>query len=709
MAAVAIGVVFAIAGAAFADTITSDGDTVTAGNNTTVSLGTVSPGATLHPTVRFFLNCASSKHADQGQTVTLAFSAGGSSASGGSVSATGGSVGPVPSSWPDDTTGASNCGSATSLSSGTLGSDSTVTIGAPTAPGSYTYIVAYTASLAPAGTNDPASVAGSVPSVTYTLTVPAPSDTTPPSISYVLNPASPDGSGGWYKSDVTLTWTVTDNESSLVKTGCVDQNITADQASTDYSCSATSAGGSTGPVTVSIKRDASAPSVSGSPHSAPDGDNGWYKSNVTIDWTCSDNGPSGLAVADTCTSTTTITSEGADLTDSLGPIHDNAGNATTGVSSPAVSIDKTDPSISVSHTADGSNDWNVTAPVSLTITASDGGGSGLAAKPTCTDGAASLAVSGTSSPYGASVSGQGTHNISCSVSDAAGNSNSDTDTVMIDTVAPSVSGSPTTSANGAGWYKTNVTIHWTCSDATSHLAGSCPSDSTISSEGTGLTASSGAVLDNAGNSTTATSSPAVSIDKTAPGLNWSGGPADGSSYYFGSVPAAPTCTATDSGSGPNGCSVTGYSTLVGNHTLTATAHDVAGNETQETRSYTVQAWTLNGFYQPVDMSTTTTTIWNTVKNGSTVPFKFEIFSGSTELTNTSAVTGFSADTQTCPNGNVTTDEIEVTATGGTSLRYDTTAGQYVYNWQTPKKQGNCYKVTMTTQDGSTLSALFILK
>jgi hypothetical protein len=92
---------------------------------------------------------------------------------------------------------------------------------------------------------------------------PPPSDTTPPEISYVLDPASPDGVNGWYKSNVTLTWTVTEDESpdSLVKTGCVDQDITADQPATTYSCSATSDGGSAGPVTASIKRDATVPTL----------------------------------------------------------------------------------------------------------------------------------------------------------------------------------------------------------------------------------------------------------------------------------------------------------------------------------------------------------------------------------------------------------------------------------------------------------------
>jgi hypothetical protein len=52
---------------------------------------------------------------------------------------------------------------------------------------------------------------------------------------------------------------------------------------------------------------------------------------------------------------------------------------------------------------------------------------------------------------------------------------------------------------------------------------------------------------------------------------------------------------------------------------------------------------------------------------------------------------------------------EFSATGGTSLRYDTTGGQFIFNWQTPKKAGICYMVTMTTQDGSGLSAYFKAK
>ena len=151
---------------------------------------------------------------------------------------------------------------------------------------------------------------------------------------------------------------------------------------------------------------------------------------------------------------------------------------------------------------------------------------------------------------------------------------------------------------------------------------------------------------------------------------------------------------------------------VGTYTISAVLNPagVHGNYaiTYNTATFSIQAWTLKGFYQPVDMSTISTLIYNTVKNGSTVPLKFEIFAGSTELTNTSSVKSLT-NAQTSCDANALTDDIETTATGGTVLRYDTTDGQFIYNWKTPNTAGKCYRVTMTTLDGSSLAAYFKLK
>lgn len=163
-------------------------------------------------------------------------------------------------------------------------------------------------------------------------------------------------------------------------------------------------------------------------------------------------------------------------------------------------------------------------------------------------------------------------------------------------------------------------------------------------------------------------------------------------------------------SGLAGCAVTGYSSEVGGHALTATATDNAGNPSPSTRTYTVLAWTMKGYYQPVDMPVVGgPNVWNTVKAGSTVPLKFEIFSGATELTDVAAVSGFSVRQVGCTDTTYV-DEIELTTTGGTVLRYDSTGGQFIQNWQTPKKAGNCYSVTTSAQDNtSSITAWFKLK
>lgn len=197
-------------------------------------------------------------------------------------------------------------------------------------------------------------------------------------------------------------------------------------------------------------------------------------------------------------------------------------------------------------------------------------------------------------------------------------------------------------------------------------------------------------------------------DTTPPVIEWSANsPQDGQTFTFGSLGSLrPSCTATDAGDGIDSpsCLVSGYSLEVGTHVLTASAKDKAGNETTQTRSYTVNPWTLKGFYQPVDMNGT----WNTVKGGATVPLKFEVFAGPTVLTDTGVVTSFAATKINCTTAQE--DAIESLATsGGTSLRYDTTASQFIQNWQTPKSPGSCYEVTMTTNDGSSLRATFKLK
>jgi hypothetical protein len=96
----------------------------------------------------------------------------------------------------------------------------------------------------------------------FTLHVTAPSaptDTTAPQIT--PNITGTLGNNGWYVSNVSLSWTVVDNESAITsQSGCDTVNIVADQAATTYTCEATSSGG-TASQSVTIKRDATAPTL----------------------------------------------------------------------------------------------------------------------------------------------------------------------------------------------------------------------------------------------------------------------------------------------------------------------------------------------------------------------------------------------------------------------------------------------------------------
>ena len=134
------------------------------------------------------------------------------------------------------------------------------------------------------------------------------------------------------------------------------------------------------------------------------------------------------------------------------------------------------------------------------------------------------------------------------------------------------------------------------------------------------------------------------------------------------------------------------------------------NITYNTANFTIAAWYLTGFYQPVSMSNSPI-VWNTIKGGSTVPLKFNVYEmmNGTERKNVADIYGFSVNQVQCASGIEDPVDVAFTTTGGTSLRYDTTDGQFIQNWKTPNGGGKCYKVTMTTVDMSKLEAYFKTK
>lgn len=314
--------------------------------------------------------------------------------------------------------------------------------------------------------------------------------------------------------------------------------------------------------------------------------------------------------------------------------------------------------------------------------------------------------------------GLGAVTVTCTYTDDGGETTTATAGYTVqDTGAPVIADlGPTAAPDGAnGWYISAVTNQFRATDAGAGFETDTPKllteDLTVSSgsaEGEAVTISSGPVTDVAGNTAEPIDSQAFKIDLSDPtDVTFLGDIAEGDSFPWGDTPTEPTCDATDAVSGLAGCVVTGYSTEVGTHTMTATATDHAGRTATGTLTYTVDPWRHDGFYRPVDMLKL-----NTVKAGSTVPLKFNVYKGDAPVTD-AAVLGatFTAKKLAACDGDIATDAVEeFTTSGGTTLRYDADAQQWVQNWATPRGgKGSCYLVTVTTADGTATSARFQLK
>jgi hypothetical protein len=74
------------------------------------------------------------------------------------------------------------------------------------------------------------------------------------------------GNNGWYRSAVTVNWSVSDSESGIASsTGCAPTNLTADTAGVTITYSATNGVGLSASVPITIKLDKTLPVISGMP------------------------------------------------------------------------------------------------------------------------------------------------------------------------------------------------------------------------------------------------------------------------------------------------------------------------------------------------------------------------------------------------------------------------------------------------------------
>jgi hypothetical protein len=223
----------------------------------------------------------------------------------------------------------------------------------------------------------------------WTLHVLAPPDSTPPVIT--PNVSGTLGNNGWYTSDVTVSWSVVDNESAISSSsGCDPTTINTDTAGTTLTCTATSVGG-TSSQSVTIKRDAHEPSLS-----CPSGPSGWQANDVTLTCAATDVGPSGLASTSDASFALSTTvgagNENASAQTGSKTVYDNAGNPAS-IGPFSFMVDRKAPSITC-PTPD--RQFTVQqSPANVVGSASDGG-SGLAtsANPSAAADTSSITVNG---------------------------------------------------------------------------------------------------------------------------------------------------------------------------------------------------------------------------------------------------------------------------------------------------------------------------
>ncbi|MDH2444366.1 PxKF domain-containing protein [Amnibacterium sp. CER49] len=324
-------------------------------------------------------------------------------------------------------------------------------------------------------------------------------DKTAPTLTGV--PATQPNANGWYNSDVTVKWQGDDGLSGIdSSTQPADTTVTGE----GDSLTATSApiqdkaGNASAPGLYGLRIDRTAPSISGGATSDPNS-NHWYSAPVTVHFTCAD----ALSGVQTCADSTTL-SEGKAQSVS-GSASDKAGNTASAKVS-GINVDMTKPVAGyLLSEAPNAAGW-YHGDVVVTWTGDD---TLSGVDPSSIQAPTTITASGTDVGTGP-----------VTVKDLAGNE-SDAVAVQhlkIDRLAPTISGAPTTKPNSAGWYRSSVKMHYSCTDDLSGVA-SCPADQVLSSDAANQSITSDTATDAAGNVTAGGYTISdISIDSTKPTL-----------------------------------------------------------------------------------------------------------------------------------------------------------------------------------------------
>ncbi|HET6755542.1 MAG TPA: hypothetical protein VFH23_16505, partial [Jiangellaceae bacterium] len=317
-----------------------------------------------------------------------------------------------------------------------------------------------------------------------------PGDPTPPVV--IPEITGTLGSQGWYVTNVTVRWRITDPESEIMETqGCDIRTLAADTPGTTLTCKAITDVAET-TVSSTLKVDKTAPTLVPDPDPDPNAA-GWHRQPLTIRFPGTDT-MSGIA---TCTADRPHSTGETAGTPINGFCTDRAGNRTDRTYN--LKYDTTAPALVPDPVPDPNPAGWHRQPVTITFPGTDTV-SGIAS---CTADHIHTVGDTTGTP------------INGFCTDVAGNRTDRTYNLKYDATAPTLTPDPVPDPNPAGWHRQPLTIKFPGIDPMSGIA-TCTADHIHTVGDTTGTPINGFCTDVAGNRTDATYN--LKYDATAPTL-----------------------------------------------------------------------------------------------------------------------------------------------------------------------------------------------
>jgi hypothetical protein len=519
--------------------------------------------------------------------------------------------------------------------------------------------------------------AGNIGDSSFTVTV---QDTTAPAVNVPANITKEATSAAGAAASFSAS--ASDAVDGSVATTCQpNSGSTFALGTTTVTCSATDAAGNTGSDSFTITvRDTTPPVVT-----------------VPADEIAEATGPNGAKVAYGDVSAT-------DIVD--GPINPSCTKAsdttfplgTTTVTCTAIDAANNKGTNSFTMKVVDTTEPDVHAPANLVVgNTSPTGASNVIYTGATADDLVSGNLPVTCTPASGSTFPLGINTVTCTATDAAGNTGTATFTIEVqDQTKPEVTVPAdivheATSSNGA-------IVSWMGVSATDDVDGPLPATCSKASGSVfplGTTTVKCSAKDAAGNIGDNTFTVTVR-DTIAPNLTVSPNKTATATSAAGAAVGytAPTATDIVDGNVAASCDKASGSVFpLGTTTVTCTATDAAGNTGTESFTVTVTAAWSN-LLQPVNVDGS-----SIFKLGSTVPVKFQLTGASAGVTNLVARLYL----QRLGAGATGTDIEAIStsnATTGNLFRYDSTSGQYIFNLGTKTLSTGTYKLRIDLGDGA---------